>query len=96
MTHQKQRDGGDFEYAKEGDLANNNNEYAICGDGNDKPLADGNKAKDGNIVADKDKYDIGNDGVEGPLAKGNHEYDTLSAARMQACPESQRASVPSR
>jgi hypothetical protein len=32
-----------MEYAKEVDIANNHNEYAVGNDGNDEPLAEGNK-----------------------------------------------------
>ncbi len=51
--------------------------------------------KDGNIADNNKKYAIGNDDVSKPLAKGNYEYDTLSAACAQGCPESQCVSVPS-
>ncbi len=91
-----------MEYAKEGDIADGNNEYAIGDNGSNKPLAEGNNndndeyAKDGNIAANDDKYVIGNDSVDEALAKGDDEYDTLSAAHPQACPESQWASLPSR
>ncbi len=75
--------------------------YAAGIDGNDKPFAEGDNdkdnkyAKDGNITTDDTKYAIGNEGVDKPLAKGNNKYDTLSAAQVQACPESRRVSVPS-
>ncbi len=90
-----------MEYAEEGDIPNGNNEYAVGNDGNDKPLAEGNNdnnneyAKDGNITDDDNEYTVGDEGVGEPLAEGNKEYDTLSAARAPACPESKRASVPS-
>ncbi len=87
--------------AKEGDIANSNDEYAVGNDGNNKPLAKGvddndNKYdKDSNIANGNNEYTIGNDSVDEPLDKGKEEYDTLSPARMQACPESQRPSMPS-
>jgi hypothetical protein len=36
------------------------------------------------------------DAVDETLKEGDDEYETISAAPMQACPESQRPSVPSR
>ncbi len=72
-------------------------------DGDDKPLAEGDDKdeyneydEDDDIANDDDKYAIGVDGVNEPLDEGDNEYDTLSAAPMQACPESHRPSVPSR
>ncbi len=48
-------------------------------DGNDKPLAEGNKdnndkyGKDGDIPDNKDKYAVGVDGVGKPLDEGNDQ-----------------------
>ncbi len=77
-------------------------------DGNNKPLAEGDDDnddnddvnneynKDGYIVNNDNEYAIGVEGVDDPLDEGDDKYDTLSAAPTQACPESQRPSVPSR
>ncbi len=71
-------------------------------DGNNKPLAEGDKdnddeyGKDGDIPDDDDEYVVGIGSVEEPLEEGNDECGTLSAAPARACPESQRPSVPSR
>jgi hypothetical protein len=71
-------------------------------DGNDEPLAEGDEdnndkyGKDGVIPDDDDEYDICVEGVNKPLDEGEDECGTLSAAPAQACPESQRPSVPSR
>jgi hypothetical protein len=72
-------------------------------DGNNKPLAEGDKngdndaySKDGDIPDDEDEYAVGAGSVNDPLDKGSDECDTLSAAPTQVCPESQRPSVPSR
>ncbi len=69
---------------------------------NDEPLAEGNDnnndkyGKDGNIPDNDNEYAVCVDGVDEPLDEGNSECDTLSIAPTQACPESQRLSVPSR
>ncbi len=71
-------------------------------DGNNKPLSEGNNNdvdkynKDGDIPDNADNFAIGVDGVNELLDKGNNKYDTLSAAPVQACTESQQPSVPSR
>ncbi len=102
MTHQKIERGRGLGVSKKGDITNGKDEYAIGNNGNNEPLAVGDNdkedkyAEDGGIAADDNKYAIGNDGVDEPLAKGNNKYDTLSTACAQACPESQRVSVPSR
>jgi hypothetical protein len=85
MTHQKIERRRGLGAAKEGDIADGNNEYAIGNNGNNEPLSEGDDdngeyAKDGNIANDNDDYTIGNDSVDKPLAKGEDEYDTLSAA----------------
>jgi hypothetical protein len=83
-------------------IANGNDEYAIGDDGDDNPLAAGDVGEDDKYTEDSDidnnndEYAFGNDGVGKPLFKGNNKYDTLSAARTQACPESQCMSMPSR
>jgi hypothetical protein len=69
-------------------------------DGNDKPLAEGKNnnhkyKEDSNIPNNHNKCALGLKGVNEPFDEGNNEYDTLNAAPMQACPESQRLSVPS-
>ncbi len=76
-----------MEYAKEDDIANNDDEYAIGNSGNNEPLAEGNAdnddneyAEDGDIANNDNKYTIGNDGVDKHLAEGDDEYDTLGAA----------------
>jgi hypothetical protein len=70
-------------------------------DGNNEPLAEGNDNnddehdKDGDIANDDNKYAISIESVDKPLDKGSNKYDTLRAAPKQACPESQRPSMPS-
>ncbi len=72
--------------------------------GNDEPLAEGDDdnddkdeyGKDGDIPDDDDEYANCVDGVNEPLDEGDDECGTLSTAPTQACPESQRPSVPSR
>ncbi len=101
MTHQKIERGRGIGVAAEGDIANGNDEYAVGDDSNKKPLAEGddddnnNYNKDGTIANNYDKYTVGNDSADEPLDEGDDTYDTLSAARTRACPESQRLSVPS-
>ncbi len=101
VTHQEIRERGDLEYAEEHDITNYDNEYAIGNNSNMEPLAEGDEdnddeyIEDGGIAGNNNEYTVGNDGVDKPLAKGDDEYDTLSAARARACPESQHASVPS-
>jgi hypothetical protein len=96
VTHQKIERGRGLGVAKEGDIADGINEYAIGNNGNKEPLAEGDDdddkeyAKDGNIADNND------DGGDKPLEKGDYKYDTLSAACAQACSESQCTSVPSR
>jgi hypothetical protein len=87
-TNQKIERGEGLEVAKEGDITNGDDEYNFGNNGNDAPLAEGDKdeddkySKDGNIADDNNKYAVGNDSVKEPLAKGNNDYDTLSAARV--------------
>jgi hypothetical protein len=71
---------GNNEPLAEGDDDNNNDEY-----GNDSDIPDNNN-----------KYPIGIGGVNEPLDEGDDDCGTLSAAPAQACPESQRPSMPSR
>ncbi len=90
VTHWKIERGRGLGVAKEGDIADGDNEYAVGNDGNYKPLAEGNNddddeySKDGDIANKDDEYAIGNDSVNKPLAEGNNKHDTLNAARAQA------------
>ncbi len=95
----ERRKGLGIAEAKEGDNANG--KYAIGNDSNNKPLAEGGDDNDNEYTNDNDiannnhEYVVCNDNVGKPLAEGNNEYDTLSAACMGACPESQHSSRPS-
>ncbi len=84
MTHQKIDRRRGLRVAKEGDIADENNEYAISNNGSEKPLAEGDDKdddkynKDSNISDNSNKDTVGNDGVNKPLVDGNNKYDALS------------------
>jgi hypothetical protein len=57
-------------YPKEGNVANNN-VYAVCNNGNDKPLAEGHNDNNGPIADNNDKETLAND-VNDKYIKGNN------------------------
>jgi hypothetical protein len=64
-----------LEYAEEGDIANDDDEYAFGDDGDDEPLAESNEddndeyAKDGDIANNDEEYAVGETVSTSPLPR---------------------------